>query len=182
MSASIVIPSEIEKSVRKHLFKSEVEQGSFLFTRTETLPGSLSLRVFDLYLVPESGWEIQTDYHLQMKDSERAMIMRKARDLQAGVIDCHSHPQAEDDVFFSASDRSGISDFAQYAKWKLSGRPFAAMVWAQRSMDAVLWSGSFEEAIPIDTIQIVGAPILTLRPTNSWFAPQRCMNPLFNYE
>src|SRR5204862_2134353 len=127
-------------------FQNEVEQGAFLFAEARSDGGELQLNVTDFYLVPPRGWEVQMEVYLQMKDSERAKIMKLAREKNLCAIDCHSHPRADDDVWFSPSDVAGISEFAEYAKWKLDGKPFAAMVWGEESVDAVLWHGDFTAA------------------------------------
>jgi proteasome lid subunit RPN8/RPN11 len=170
---SIVIPEPMAALLRRHFFQNSLEQGAFLFARVEQKGESLDFFVVDQYLVPESGWERQHEVYLQMKDSERAKIMKMARDKGLSAIDCHSHPGADDDVWFSPSDVSGISEFAPYAKWKLSGRPFAATVWAERSIDAVAWYGDFSKALPVSEIRIVGAETVLLEPKNSWFSSPR---------
>src|SRR5262245_24501650 len=140
MNNTIVIPSGIAGALRSHLFGNDLEQGAFLFAEAKADDsGVLQLTVEDLYLVPSRGWEVQMEGYLEMKDSERAKIMKLAREKSLCAIDCHSHPRAGDDVWFSPSDVAGISEFAQYAKWKLDGKPFAAMVWGEESVDAVLW-------------------------------------------
>jgi hypothetical protein len=138
--------------------------------------------VEDFYLVPPRGWEVQMEVYLQMRDSERAKIMKLARDKDLAAIDCHSHPHAGDDVWFSPSDVAGITDFAQYAKWKLGGKPFAAMVWGEESVDAVIWQGGFTGAERVDSILIVGGTDGILRPKDSWFTTPRGTHRFSDYE
>ena len=182
MTAEIVIPSGLAMALRAHLFQNDIEQGAFLFARPEERGDSLSLTVEDSYLVPSRGWEVQMDVYLQMKDSERGKIMQKARAKRLCAIDCHSHPHAGADVWFSPSDIKGITEFADYAKWKLDGRPFAALVWGEESVDAVVWSGDFSEPIAATTILITGNPPLLLTPTGSWFHPPRAKHRFEAYE
>ena len=77
----IVIPREIERAVKAYLFRDGVEQGVFLFSRTWESPDELSMEAIDYYLIPSTAWEEQSDFYLQLKDSERARIMKRARDL-----------------------------------------------------------------------------------------------------
>lgn len=169
MNNSIIIPANIAEKLRQHFFQNEVEQGAFLFTEAMRQRRWLNLTVADYYLVPAQGWEIQAEIYLQMKDSERAKIMKLARVKNLCAIDCHSHPNSGDDVWFSPSDVAGITDFAQYAKWKLDGKPFAAMVWGEESVDAVLWQAEFNEGQRVDQVKIVGNSNQTIIPTGSWF-------------
>lgn len=182
MKSNIVIPAAIADALRRHLFQNDVEQGAFLFARAEQTEGALSLVVEDSYLVPARGWEVQMDVYLQMKDSERGKIMQMARAKKLCAIDCHSHPHAGADVWFSPSDVAGITEFADYAKWKLDGRPFAAIVWGEASLDAVVWSGDFAGPIVPEEIRIVGVSPRKFVPTHSWFQSPRGKNRFESHE
>lgn len=182
MSISIIIPAEIAEPLQQHLFQNDIEQGAFLFARAEHNADGLALVVEDSYLVPPRGWEVQMEVYLQMKDSERAKIMQLARAKNLCAIDCHSHPHAEGDVWFSPSDVAGITEFADYAKWKLDGRPFAAIVWGEASVDAVVWRGDFAGPMTAAEIRIVGATPQALNPTNSWFQRPRGKHRFESYE
>ncbi|PYJ87781.1 MAG: hypothetical protein DME22_00375 [Verrucomicrobia bacterium] len=182
MKNTIIIPSGIAATLRRQFFQNEVEQGAFLFAEAKRESDGLHLVVADFYLVPARGWEVQMEVYLQMKDSERAKIMKLARENNLCAIDCHSHPHAEDDVWFSLSDVAGISDFAQYAKWKLNGKPFAAMVWGEKSVDAVLWRDDFAHAERVALVKIIGNTNQTLIPTGSWFNAPRGKHRFATYE
>ncbi len=182
MNNTIFIPSSIAATLHQHLFQNEVEQGAFLFAKAGCDAGRLHLDVTDFYLVPARGWEVQMEVYLQMKDSERAKIMKLARDKNLCAIDCHSHPHAGDDVWFSPSDVAGIREFARYAKWKLDGKPFGAMVWGEQSVDAVLWQGEFADAERVALVKILGNANQTLIPTGSWFHVPRAKHRFASYE
>jgi hypothetical protein len=170
MKRTIEIPEQIYRKVHGHLFQNKVEQGAFLFARHEQGQNS-RLVVVDFYLVPRRGWEVQEELYLEMRDSERGKIMRLARNKKLAAIDCHSHPHAEDDVWFSTSDVAGITEFSKYARWKLDGKPFVAMVFGKNSVDAVQWDEDFVEARPVDAIRVRGKSIGRLVPNGSWFKP-----------
>lgn len=112
----IVIPESVERRLSTHLFQNEFEQAAFMFARVTQSIAELSLTVTDIYLVQPRGWEVQSEVYLELRDTERAKIMRIAREGGYGLIDCHSHPGSGDDVWFSPIDRSGISEFAAYVK------------------------------------------------------------------
>lgn len=182
MKNHIIIPSDVGREMRHHFFQNDVEQGAFLFAEAKREGETLNLIVADCYLIPARGWDVQVEVYLQMKDSERAKIMMLARQKNLCAIDCHSHPNAHDDVWFSPSDVAGITDFAQYAKWKLGGKPFAAMVWGEKSVDAVVWQDDFASARGVATIEIVGDSNQTLTPTGSWFHEPRGKHRFESYE
>jgi hypothetical protein len=146
-----------------------LEQGAFLFAQPVRYGNELWLDAVDAYLISPSGWRVQHEVYLEMNDAERAKIMKIARDRNLAVIDCHSHPGSEDDVWFSPSDKRGITEFAAYAKWKLDGKPFAAMVWAEGSVDAVGWHDGFEKVLKVDEVKILGIQAKVLVPRGTWF-------------
>lgn len=173
MKCSISISRVIEERLLEHLFQNDLEQGAFLFSRAlHGTDGELRIEVVDMYLVPPEGWTVQLEFHLEMNDAERARIMKTARDRGFAIVDCHSHPRSRGRVGFSPSDISGITDFAGYAKWKLPGQPYAAMVWGEASVDAVVWSGDFREARPVQEVVVDGCDATrVLVPRGTWFHP-----------
>ncbi len=173
MKYVVTIPEEIEHAVRAHLFQSDLEQGAFLFARVADSAEVLRLDVADAYLVPPEGWETQHDVYLEMTDAERAKIMKLARGGRFALVDCHSHPDSGDDVWFSPSDRRGITEFAAYAKWKLDGRPYTAMVWGESSLDAVAWYGDFLEAKPVHGVHVLTVPLTVWTPRGTWSLERR---------
>jgi hypothetical protein len=64
----------------------------------------------------------------------------------------------------------------------LDGKPFAAMVWSNHSVDAVLWTGNFGEAEAIAEIQITGGASEVLIPTGSWFRAPKGRHGFKSYE
>lgn len=162
----------MNKQLQKHLFRNHLEQGAFLFTYVVgSSENSLRLEATEMYLIPPEGWEVQSDVHLEMKDAERAKIMKMARNGKHAIIDCHSHPGSHDHVEFSASDRAGIADFSAYAKWKLPGQPYTAMVWGEMSVDAVVWHGAFEQARHVHEVILAGRNMSrVLVPRGTWFS------------
>jgi hypothetical protein len=165
----IRIPEAIFSRFHAHLFQGDLEQGAFLF-------GNVTDALFivdEMYTVPSEGWDVQLDVYLEMKDAERGKIMQIATKSGASVIDCHSHPGAGDDVWFSPSDISGITSFAAYAKWKLRGAVYVATVWGESSVDAVSWSGDYKRPEAVESVDIVGAAGHRLVPRGSWFREPR---------
>jgi len=160
----ITLEAKLEKELRAHLFQNDLEQGAFLFANVIMTTYKLNLQVVDSYFIPPEGWEFQLDLYLEMKDEERAKLMKHARDGNFAVIDCHSHPGSGGDVRFSPSDERGMQEFAIYAKWKLDGKPYAAMVWGESSADAFMWVEDFSQAHQVDEVNIIGSPMKLLTP------------------
>lgn len=168
MKVIINISENIKKKVYKHLFQNNLEQGAFLYSLyTEDLD-KINLEVVDYYLVPRSGWQIQSGFHLELKDDERAKIMKTARDKKYALIDCHSHINLGRQVAFSPSDKAGINEFSGYVKWKLDGRPYVAIALNETSADAIGWHGDYSKPCRIDAIRIAGSNKSAIIPRYTW--------------
>ena len=154
MRTTVRIPGTIADAMRRHLFKDTVEQAAFLFTTATVTETECLIVTHDVYLVPPEGWDVQHEVYLEMSDAERAKIMKMARDRGMGVVDCHSHPRSGRGVQFSPSDLAHLPDFAAYAKWKLEGKPFAALVWGEESVDGRIWFGNFATMHQLDEVVI----------------------------
>lgn len=171
MRTKIVIPFSVEQQLLAHFFQNKLEQGAFLFSRTQAGPDAVIVETTGVYFVPPEGWDVQHELYLEMRDSERAKIMKIARDTSSGVVDCHSHPGSQDRVHFSLSDRAGITEFSAYAKWKLPGQPYAAMVWGEASLDAVLWHGDFRAPQLVNEVIVLDdSTSRVVHPEGSWFS------------
>lgn len=180
MKYAVVISRDLEKKLREHLFQNELEQGAFLFAQPVISADEISLVANDVYLVQPEDWQVQHQVYLELKDSARAKIMQLARQRDLAIVDIHSHPGSNGDVSFSPSDRHGITDFAQYAKWKLGAKPYLAMVWGEASLDAVIWHDLFDKANQVNEVRILGrlrtriiTPKATWNRKTEWFGSMR---------
>jgi len=168
MNYVIELSASLRARLQRHLFQNRLEQGAFLFSRVEETASALTLRVEDVYLIPPEGWAVQHALYLEMTDAERAKIMQLARAGGYAVIDCHSHPGSAEAVKFSSSDHHGITEFAAYVQWKLNGKPYAAMVCSESSLDAVVWHRDFREAHDVHEVRITGGRAKVLIPRGTW--------------
>ena len=150
-------------ALRRHLLPrgGACEEAAFLFTRTETTDGSTALSVIGLETIPPGGFTSQSRFHLELTDAARAGVIKRAHDLEAGLIECHSHP-GQRRASFSWSDLRGFDDFVPHVRWRLGGRPYAAIVFATDSIDALVWRGASGEREPI---ALVDAGRRAIEPT-----------------
>jgi proteasome lid subunit RPN8/RPN11 len=170
MKCEIILPEELHLKLKRHLFQNDLEQAAFLFATFSADGGTLKMTAVEVHLVLPEAWDCQSEMHLQMSDEERGKILKMARDKGLALVDCHSHPHAGDDVWFSGSDVAGITEFAAYVNWKLGNKPFAAIVWGEDSIDAVAWNGAFDCAQPVEAVRIEnGSKPRMLVPKNTWF-------------
>jgi hypothetical protein len=147
---SIHLPGGTFERVHAHLLplRGLCEEAAFLFATSEVGPESVRLSVIEAMLIPPEGFASRSRFYLELTDRTRAAVIKRAHDLGAGLIECHSHP-GQRGASFSWSDLHGFGDFVPHARWRLAGRPYAAVVFATDSLDALAWTDSANEVVPI---------------------------------
>ncbi|MFM9994870.1 MAG: hypothetical protein ACKVU4_03610 [Phycisphaerales bacterium] len=155
------------EQVRGHLLPhgGECEEAAFLFARAETRLDTIILSVSDSMMIPPEGFASRSRYYLELTDETRAAVIKRAHDLGTGLIECHSHP-SQRGACFSWSDLHGFDDFVPHVRWRLGGRPYAAVVFATDSIDALAWAGAAGEASPVS---IVNAGKGLIHPTGATY-------------
>lgn len=153
MKAIIETPHDTYRQIRECLLPpdSEVEEAGFIFAEITDDQGLLHFRIKDWYHAQATDFDIQTAYHIALKDDMRPRMIKRAHDLECGLIEVHSHlgwREAE----FSASDLYGFSEFVPHIRWRLGKKPYAALVFAQNSFDALIWHGHEKTASPLTHI------------------------------
>lgn len=154
MRNQVIISKPLYRQLIGHLFQNKLEQGAFLLAEHHQQKHALRITATDIIAIGPAGWRVQLPYYLEMQDQERARVMKIARDNKAMLIECHSHPGSGTNVRFSPSDQKGITDFVQYAQWKLPNQPYAAIVWGEGSFDGQIWYGDFAIPQPIDDVLV----------------------------
>lgn len=159
MAVMVKMSGEFGAHLWEHLLGNHTEQAAFLFaefrqtTRTSTFVGR------ELHLVPPEDFDLQSSSHLAMTDEALARLIKRAWDLRLAVVEWHSHPQYEGPACFSPSDRFGLRDTVPYVRWRLRGRPYAAVVIGDASLDALAWLGGEPGPQRVDGIK-VGTSVL----------------------
>src|SRR5258705_249289 len=90
-------------ALRKHLSPVAVayEEAAFLFARSDA-DGDL-LTIVESELIPPPGFVMRSRFYLELTDETRARVIKRAHDLSASIIECHSHP-GQKSACFSWSD------------------------------------------------------------------------------
>ena len=135
MSATIVSVSGSYASCRRHLAARPEEVGFFLAHY------DLARRSFELRFwrpIPPEGFESRSDFHLTLRDEVRADVIKWAWDNDACLVEAHSHLDAGL-ASFSPSDISGFEQWVPRLWWRLRARPYAAIVTAGETFDALAW-------------------------------------------
>jgi hypothetical protein len=157
---SLSFPSDLFRDLVEHLRATETEQVAFLFTEAAA-PGE-PLRVMELYRVPPQHFDFQSAYHVTLADEVRGHVIGRAWELGGCLIEAHSHG-GDDPASFSRSDLWGFEEWVPHVRWRLQGRTYVALVFAEDSFDALVWGEDGDAAGPLAGLLIDGGG--TLAPT-----------------
>jgi hypothetical protein len=156
MTATIEIGGAAFTRMRRDL-RGEVEQVGFFLADFERPRCCFILG--DWIPVHSSGFEIQSGFHVALTDEAKAEILGAATAAGRGLVEVHSHLGA-DRAGFSRTDIDGLREWVPQVRWRLGGRPYAAMVWDETSFDALAWTlpGSPVEQVE-EILVLEGEPI-----------------------
>ena len=169
MPIALQVPAPVFQTMRLHLLpvQSRLEQGGFLFSRyIAEVDRNPVFDYADWILLKADDYAKQYQDYLELTDATRARIIKRAHDLDACLIEFHSHPGPHP-AAFSPSDMHGFEEFVPHVRWRLKGKPYAAIVIAPSGFDALAWVDTLGTAIQLDTIdtgtEVLRATELTLR-------------------
>ena len=141
MKVALRLPSRVYAAAREHLLPrhSSLEQGGFVLTRCGTdHHGDQVLDFVEWIPLEADDYAHQYDNYLELTDITRARIIKRAHDLDACLLELHSHPTPFP-AAFSLSDLHGFQEFVPHVRWRLRGRPYAAIVLAPSGFDGLAW-------------------------------------------
>ena len=158
------LPADVYADVRAHLLPSDSSQESVCFVFVAPVLINDDVQVFeyvDWYPVPSDGFVERSLYNLELTDETRARVIKRAHDLQASIVEFHSHlgPQP---AAFSIPDHRGLREIVPHVWWRLRKKPYFAVVVTHNDFDGVAWMVDPKEPQYLDGI-VVGGEML--RPT-----------------
>lgn len=130
-----------------------------------------AFNVHDVEVVAGADIASQSTQHVVLADDIRPRVIKYAWDNDLCLIEAHSHG-GQGLAKFSRSDLLGFEEWVSHVRWRLRGRPYAALVTAGKAWDALAWLDD-DEPKPVDAIEITtngDTVIKTLRPTNATLA------------
>ena len=163
MSAIVEFAAIDHAAVLAHLLPAEpeAEEAAFLFATSAMDGGRFRLRVIKQHLVRPEEFRIRTLGHLELHEDVHERMIRTAHDLNAVLIEMHSHPyEFEGAACFSPSDLAGLAQIVPHVMFRLPQRPYLAIVVAPGGFDALIWSGPRGRPCTIDAL-LVGGKRLT---------------------
>jgi hypothetical protein len=142
-----------------------VEQAAFGFAKTASGMGKTTFNLIDWLPIEKASFAHQSECHIELADETRAYLIKRAHDLQASLIEFHSHPFASR-AEFSPSDLIGLEEFVPHVWWRLKGKPYLAIVVTPTQFDAVAWISSPASPAPLHKLR---AGDTVLRPSGLTF-------------
>ena len=135
-----------------------LEEAAFAYTRVESAEGAWVFTVIDWQPVPPEGFVYQTEIGFELTDDMRSIVIKRAHDLEASLVELHSHTGPWP-AKFSPSDRYGFSEFVPHVWWRLKGRPYLSVVVTRSGFDAFAWTTDAVTAQRLNSIRVGGTLI-----------------------
>ena len=156
---------DLHRALWDHLLPvhSSLEQAAFLFCTSRTANGDLVFEAIDKALLGPDDFAAQYDDYLELTDACRRVLIKRAHDYGATLVELHSHPEALS-AAFSLSDLWGLQETVPHMRWRLQRRPYIAIVVTPTRFDALVWTQEPTEPRPLSGIRV---ETVLHRPTNT---------------
>ena len=148
--------------VYQHLLPKQAakEEAAFLFGHYQ--PTSRNIEVTAYQLLSNRDFSSQELDYLELDETVRPALIKRAHDLSACLIEMHSHP-GNLPAAFSNFDFIGLRETVPHMQWRLRDQPYAALVVADESFDALIWTQDISNP---SCIAAINAGARALLPTN----------------
>lgn len=152
MTATISAHSALFQAAREHL-RGYIEQVGFFLADFHMTESTFVLR--EWRPMPPEAFEYQGAYHVTLRDEMRPEIIRWAWDARACLVEVHSHGD-EGIACFSPSDIYGFDEWVPHVRWRLRCLPYAAIVTAGDSFDALAWLNAEDGPVQVAAVEVDG--------------------------
>lgn len=140
------------------------ESVAFLFATVQDTAQSLTLRAKDFMLVGADGFKVQDRDYIELSDECRIAVIKRAHQTKTALIELHSHPfDSPWAPAFSFADMAGFRETVPHLWWRLSDRPYGAIVVAPNGFDALVWRNNPHSPACLTALRVDGNAML---PTN----------------
>ncbi|WP_296337464.1 Mov34/MPN/PAD-1 family protein [Reyranella sp.] len=164
MKTLLKMPDALFMDLIAHLLRPDSihEEAAFLFVNSSRFEDHVNFEVVESMKLTPEDFETQESDYLELKDTTRARLIKRAHDLGASLVEMHSHPGART-AAFSLADRVGLQETVPHMWWRLRSRPYVAIVVARNCFDALVWLDDPKIPLPLGGI-LAGEHLR--RPTN----------------
>ncbi len=165
MKITLHFPTGVYEDILTHLLPENprVEEAAFVFAHAKKLSGETRFEVIETEKLAAKDFAVQHEIYLELTDEARQRMIKKAHNLKASIVEMHSHV-GKWPAEFSGSDRSGLRETVPHMWWRLSKRPYGAIVVANYTFDALMWVSNPNDPAVLDEL-VAGTRVY--RPTNN---------------
>jgi hypothetical protein len=135
--------------------KIRYENVAFIFSSIKKQAKSIEFNFIEWYPVLPNDYVFRSFWHVELKDDIRPRIIKKAFDMDAAIVEIHSHPY-DAPATFSGSDLDGLQEFVPHVRWRLKGKPYAALVFSNSDFDGLAWVDNDGEVQPLTELIVNG--------------------------
>jgi hypothetical protein len=149
------LPPPAYKAIIAHLLPGDTwkEQAAFVYAKAESRDAGLIISFIEWKPIYPQDFAFHTEFYLELSDKKRAQIIKHAHDLDASLVEWHSHPLLWP-AAFSKSDLLGFKEFVPHVMWRLKGRLYGAVVVTPFDFDALAWIRNKGEPCQISSISV----------------------------
>ena len=130
-----------------------VEEAAFMFVRHDIKNEDEIFKYLEWFPVPPNGFLSRSGYHFELTDEVRAKAIKQAHDLNASLVELHSH-KGRQPAQFSPSDLLGFREFVPHVLWRLKMRPYLAVVVSRSGFDGLVWMVNPDDPKGLDGILV----------------------------
>ena len=130
---------------------SRVEEVAFFLAE----PTTDGLRLVDVRRMQSADFDHQSAFHVGLADHVRPELIAWAWERDLCLVEAHTHVGNEP-VCFSPTDVSGLAAWVPHVSWRLRGRPYAALVFGELTVDGVAWTSGVHDPEPIASLSVDG--------------------------
>jgi len=154
-NARLELPVLVHSELMAHLLpaRPKSEEVAFIFCHFMQTEGEVRFSFIESYPVPTAGFVYKSLFGIELSNTCRASVIKRAHDLKASLIEVHSHPLAKS-TEFSPSDRVGFADFVPHVRWRLKQRRYGAIVVGPHGFDSLCWVSDCERPDGVLELQV----------------------------
>lgn len=162
----IAFPETVFEEMKTHLHEGRGE--SFGFLLANVVRGTRGPRFCVRSFVPVDQEDVQLSYQSPRRIALSTIldVVNEAKQEDLAIVEVHNHPGVEDGVQFSQTDEAGFRETVPYMLDALGGRPYAALVVGETSIDARYWEAEGPGS-KIENVTVAGESLRPIRPTSS---------------
>lgn len=143
MAVWLSLDPSLEETLLAHMHAG-AEHIAFMSGSYKAPDGVFALN--DLYIIPPDE-VLYEDTHVTVGDDHRQSVLEWATSRGDMLVEAHSHGSLGDPVAFSDLDLRGFDSWVPHVRWRLGGRPYAALVFGSTTIDGLAWVGPSPERV-----------------------------------